>query len=142
MKQWDCIRERIEGAGSTASTHKHQPQADRKRDRGHSGAMSDPYNRPEKKILLLHGPPGLGKTTLAHVVARATGYAVVEINASDERTGNTVINKISSAIQVQSCFDSEKRPNLVIIDEIDGAAAAGNEQVIASDQKAEYIFRI
>lgn len=42
---------------------------------------ADPYGRPEKKILLLHGQPGLGKTTLAHIVAQTAGYSVVEINA-------------------------------------------------------------
>lgn len=29
----------------------------------------------------MSGPPGFGKTTLAHVVAAQAGYEVVEINA-------------------------------------------------------------
>lgn len=37
------------------------------------------------QIVLLSGPAGLGKTTLANIVARQAGYAVVELNASDSR---------------------------------------------------------
>jgi len=33
------------------------------------------------QVLLLSGPAGLGKTTLAHVIAQHAGYEVVEINA-------------------------------------------------------------
>lgn len=33
------------------------------------------------QVALLCGPPGLGKTTLAHVIARHAGYSVVEMNA-------------------------------------------------------------
>jgi Holliday junction resolvasome RuvABC ATP-dependent DNA helicase subunit len=31
------------------------------------------------QVLLLCGPPGLGKTTLAHVAVRHCGYHVVEV---------------------------------------------------------------
>ena len=43
--------------------------------------LQDHLERPERKILLIHGQPGLGKTTLAHVVAETAGYSVIEINA-------------------------------------------------------------
>ena len=33
------------------------------------------------QLALLCGAPGLGKTTLAHIVAQHAGYRVVEINA-------------------------------------------------------------
>ena len=41
--------------------------------------------------------------------------------------GNSVITKISSALEVRTSFTSERKPTMIIIDEIDGAAAAGNE---------------
>lgn len=63
---------------------------------------------------------GLGKTTLAHVVARHCGFRPLEINASDERTAGSLTSRINDAVQMQAVMD-DKRPNCVIIDEIDGA---------------------
>ncbi len=66
---------------------------------------------------------GLGKTTLAHVVARHCGYQPREINASDDRTANTLVARVQDAAQMQSVLGA-RRPNCVIIDEIDGSAGA------------------
>ncbi|KAK9390070.1 hypothetical protein V1515DRAFT_529632 [Lipomyces mesembrius] len=99
--------------------------------------QTDPYHRPHKKLLLLHGAPGLGKTTIAHVAARQAGYDVLEINASDERGGTLVHDKIRGAI------DSHRvgtKPVCIIIDEIDGGAESGFIRVLldilSSDSKA------
>lgn len=84
----------------------------------------DPLGRPEQKIILLAGPPGLGKTTLAHIVAAHCGYKPMEINASDERNGPALVSKVVSAMEMTS-VTSDKRPNCIIIDEIDGASGGG-----------------
>ncbi|NOY21857.1 AAA family ATPase, partial [Shigella flexneri] len=50
----------------------------------------DPLKRPRKKVLLIHGPPGIGKTTIAQCVCKQLGYEMHEINSSDERSGPAV----------------------------------------------------
>ncbi|THH17123.1 hypothetical protein EW146_g3644 [Bondarzewia mesenterica] len=97
----------------------------RTRDAGQSDLPEDQYQRPREKILLLSGPPGLGKTTLAHIVAKQAGYNVFEINASDARSGQIVDDRIRPALESGFSIGST-RPNLVVIDEIDGATGAGD----------------
>lgn len=93
----------------------------------------------------MSGPPGFGKTTLAHVIANQAGYNVIEINASDDRTGTAVGSKIKAALEMQAIIrvnagdnsmSMTQKPNLVIIDEIDGASASGGADV------SIYIFRL
>jgi chromosome transmission fidelity protein 18 len=66
----------------------------------------------------------LGKTTLAHVVARQAGYEVMEINASDARSGSVIDDRIRPALE-SGCAVGSTKPVLLIIDEIDGATGAG-----------------
>lgn len=84
--------------------------------------------QPEHKVLLLCGPPGLGKTTLAHVAAKHCGYRVVEINASDERSSSTIESKILDVVQMNSVIGDSK-PKCLVIDEIDGTLGEGKGAV-------------
>ncbi|KAH7573070.1 hypothetical protein JRO89_XS03G0062900 [Xanthoceras sorbifolium] len=83
------------------------------------------------KILLLCGPPGLGKTTLAHVAAKHCGYRVVEVNASDDRSSSAIETKILDVVQMNSVM-ADSRPKCLVIDEIDGALGDGKGAVEVS----------
>ncbi|KAL1882835.1 Chromosome transmission fidelity protein 18 [Diaporthe australafricana] len=88
--------------------------------------------KPHRKILMLTGPPGLGKTTLAHVCARQAGYEVIEINASDDRSRNVVQGRIRTSLGTESVKTVEHakpkpgakakvaRPACIVVDEVDG----------------------
>lgn len=84
--------------------------------------------RQQRKILLLTGPPGLGKTTLAHVCAKKAGYEGLEINASDDRSRDVVKGRIKDALGTETVrgikeVGKERRagkPVCVIVDEVDG----------------------
>ncbi|NWW87856.1 CTF18 protein, partial [Rhynochetos jubatus] len=87
-------------------------------------AELDQHKRPKYKVALLCGPPGLGKTTLAHVIAKHAGYNAVEMNASDDRSPEIFKTRIEAATQMKSVLGANEKPNCLIIDEIDGAPAA------------------
>lgn len=54
-------------------------------------APEDMFNHAYKKVLMLYGPPGTGKSTMARVLIKHCGYRCIEINASDERTGDKIL---------------------------------------------------
>ncbi|TPR07842.1 Electron transfer flavoprotein subunit alpha, mitochondrial domain protein [Aspergillus niger] len=90
--------------------------------------------RTHRKVLLLCGPPGLGKTTLAHVCARQAGYEVLEINASDDRSKDVVKGRIRDSLGTENVkgmnveIGEERvrkagRPVCVVVDEVDGVVS-------------------
>ncbi|MEM2174953.1 MAG: AAA family ATPase [Candidatus Micrarchaeia archaeon] len=76
--------------------------------------------------ILIYGPPGVGKTSLAHVIANEMNWEIVELNASDERTKFELRKYIHSA--TESTISGRKR--LIIIDEVECLDRGGIGEVI------------
>jgi replication factor C large subunit len=71
---------------------------------------------------LISGPSGVGKTTGVHVIAKALGYELIELNASDDRQAGTIdepskLRKLLWKSQMNSVFDEKY---LIFLDEVDG----------------------
>ena len=71
----------------------------------------------KSKASLILGPPGVGKTTLVHAVAKDLGYEVLELNASDVRT-KTKLEKRLGPSRINSTLFEKKI--LIFLDEVDG----------------------
>lgn len=72
---------------------------------------------PKKKAVVLHGPPGTGKTSLAYVMAYEHDAEIIEMNASDLRNKEKVASIIGPASQQRSLF---KKSKIILVDEVDG----------------------
>ena len=70
--------------------------------------------------MLLHGPPGTGKTTVARAAAAACGAHVVVINGAELLS--RYVGESELAL-VKAFREAEQRaPSLIFIDEIDALA--------------------
>ena len=68
------------------------------------------------KPLLLVGPPGIGKTTLAILAAKRFGYDMISLNASDIRNKKRIQEILSPVLGTSSLFGSP----MIFVDEVDG----------------------
>lgn len=85
----------------------------------------------EFKAVLLSGPPGIGKTTMAHMACKQAGYDIVEMNASDTRNKKTLHDEVREVINNKSLgsffkpssVDHKMKKQCIIMDECDGMSA-------------------
>ncbi len=78
-------------------------------------------NGEEQKPLLFIGPPGIGKTALAYLIAKEMNWQIFEMNSSDLRNKETIEKVAGSATGNASLFGGKR---LILIDEVDSLQAA------------------
>lgn len=79
------------------------------------------FPRGKKKSLILHGPAGTGKTSLVFAAAKANGFDVFELNASDLRNRLQLEERLRPATEQMSLFN---RGKIILMDEVDGVTGS------------------
>jgi replication factor C large subunit len=79
--------------------------------------------KPGDKALLLHGPTGIGKTSIMQVLASQKELDFIEMNASNYRSAKQIRESIGRSVAQQSLF---KRGKVFMIDEIDGLSGSAD----------------
>lgn len=82
-------------------------------------------HKPFSEVVLLHGPPGIGKTTIALASARSCGFEPLEINASQSMRSFADVESLVQSCQhtrsISSLIRNDQTPLCLILDEIDGS---------------------
>ena len=116
-------------AGVSDWTERHRPSSECQLEgnevqRREIRAWLDDWNNglPRKKALILVGPPGVGKTSVARAIAKDMGWNVIELNASDARNAAAIRKVATHGSTHRSLFhnpNAKKQRTLVLLDEVD-----------------------
>jgi len=68
------------------------------------------------KPLLMVGPPGIGKTTLANIAAKQFDYDMISLNASDVRNKKQILEILTPVLGTTSLLGLP----MIFVDEVDG----------------------
>ncbi|KAI5951893.1 rfc1 [Candida jiufengensis] len=104
------------------------------------------FMKPETfRAALISGPPGIGKTSAAHMVAKSLGFDILEKNASDVRSKSLLNSQVKSVLSNTSVVGFFKHKDdeitnknnkkiCLIMDEVDGMSTGDHGGTAALSQ--------
>ena len=113
------IHPRMSGSFTAATSFTTYKPSSLKEVIGHKKSISilsewlSTWSDSKEKAALIVGPPGIGKTTIAHLLAKQFGYAIAEYNASDTRSVSMLRGLLGLGMK-------RLRKEIIIMDEVDG----------------------
>lgn len=81
---------------------------------------------PGDEPILLVGPPGIGKTTIAQIISKDLGFPIQGINASSARKSDDVEGLAMSMASTPT--DAERQ--LILLDEVDGMTSGRGDPLV------------
>ena len=90
--------------------------------------------RPYSRVIVLHGPPGIGKTTMALAAIRSAGMEPLEINATQTMRSHEDVARLVASYRnnrsISSLIRGDTKSSCLLLDEIDGSDSHAQRKLV------------
>ena len=90
--------------------------------------------KPYSHVIMLHGPPGIGKTTMALASIRSCGMGPLEINATQTMRSHDDVARLVASYRnsrsITSLIRGDTKSSCLLLDEIDGSDSHAQRKMV------------
>ena len=103
---------------------------------GFDASLRSDFKKPGKdgmnvfRAVMISGPPGIGKTTSAHLCAKLAGYTPIELNASDARSKKLVEVSITIVAGLRAADLRGQNSTNIMNTSLDGWMGGGKVSIV------------